>query len=193
MSSRVEVPKGFRLHEGFISRETETALMAQFEQAEKEANDGHYDGFTFMDPEAFDNIFIPTIEHVFARMRMLNAFPTAIGRELVVGCTMIGYEVDGFIKRHVDSDALSGDVVCVLSMGSAAVLNFYRDGTAREYQAVVPPRSLYIMGGESRYKWSHELKPGPWVVQGKKIPRTRRFAMVFYEPGPLYNGELLRY
>lgn len=193
MSKRPEIPKGFRLHEGFISRETEAALMTQFDQAQKEVNDGHYDGFTFMDPLAFDDVFFPTIEHIFARMRMLNCFPAGVGKELVLGCTMIGYEVDGYIRPHVDSEALSGDVVCVLSLGSPAVLNFFRDGPSRSFQAVVPPRSLYVMGGESRYKWSHSIDPGPWVVDGKRIPRSRRYAMVFYEPGPAYDGELLRY
>lgn len=193
MGKHQELPKGLRLHEDFITREAEAALVAQFEGAEKEVNEGHYDGFTFMDPEAFDGIFEPTVEALFVRMRKFNVFPAGIGKQIILGCTMIGYEVDGFIKPHVDSSALSGDVVCVLSMGSSAVIHLYRNGSARECQLLVPPRSLYVMHGEARFDWRHAIHPGPWVLDGRTIPRTRRYAMVFYEPGPMYDGELLYY
>lgn len=186
-------PKGFQLFEGIISREVEAALTAQFEQAEKETHDGHYDAFTFYDPIAFDAIFVPTVRQLFERMRRLAIFPVSQGEPRVLGCTMVGYEVEGGIPRHIDSDALSGDTVCVLSIGSTAVLHFYKQGSNREYQAVIPPRSLYVMAGESRYQWSHAIHPGPWVVEGKPIKRSRRFAILFYEPGPLYDGELLYY
>ena len=94
---------------------------------------------------------------------------------------------DGFIKPHVDSIKYSGDIVSGLSLCSPAIMQLKGD----EEQGMDPtsivrlllrPRSLYILCGEARYKYVHEILVSPegerWA-DGEVVARGRRLSLIF--------------
>jgi alkylated DNA repair dioxygenase AlkB len=71
-----------------------------------------------------------------------------------------------------------GPVVAAFTLGSGAEMVFRRGGEVESLY--VEPGSLYIMSGDARSKWTHEM-PGRKsdMVDGKKIPRGRRISVTF--------------
>jgi len=78
------------------------------------------------------------------------------------------YEPGQKIGKHTDHLTNFGSVIITLSLGSEGVLVFRNSGNVIEIP--VQPRSLLIMTGESRYKWTHELKP----VKARRVSITFR-------------------
>ena len=59
------------------------------------------------------------------------------------------------LSPHVDTHSAFGDTICSLSLKGGVAMVFRRDG---EQKAVyLPPRSLLIMQGESRWAWEHYI------------------------------------
>lgn len=95
---------------------------------------------------------------------------------------------DGFIKPHVDSVKFSGDIVSGLSLCSPAIMQLKGDeeqgmNPSSIVRLLLRPRSLYILSGEARYKYAHEiLAPSPagerWV-DGGVVTRGRRLSLIF--------------
>lgn len=90
---------------------------------------------------------------------------------------------DGRIDHHVDSIKFSGDIVCGISLGSAAIMELKYDADAATaarqlpgrprlvgaeapapdktvIRMRLPRRSLYFLIAESRYCWSHAVLGG---------------------------------
>jgi len=181
---------GLRLFENFISSDLHDKFVAQMDRGVPEQNNGHYDGYDFPDYEAFDAAFYPLVKDVFAKLRELDFFSGE--KDLKLACTLIGYEKDGYITRHVDSQLVSGGTVILVSFLSPVVVNFYSEkGTKEHHKIFVPPRSMYVISGEARYKWSHEILPDETSYDSTPFERGRRYAILFTPPGPLRTGEEL--
>lgn len=80
------------------------------------------------------------------------------------------------ISAHIDSLAY-GEVIRCYSLGSGATMRFtHADGTRRDLY--VEPRSVYVMTGEARYQWKHEMIARKSdVVDGVKQARQRRISI----------------
>ncbi|CAH1984659.1 unnamed protein product [Acanthoscelides obtectus] len=61
------------------------------------------------------------------------------------------------IPHHVDTHSAFEDLIISLSLNSAVVMEFKKDD--RDICVQLPPRSLCIMSGESRYDWTHGITP----------------------------------
>jgi alkylated DNA repair dioxygenase AlkB len=87
------------------------------------------------------------------------------------------YEPGQGISAHIDSAAYGGTILCY-TIGSGATMRFtYNEGKMDLY---VAPRSLYIMEGEARYDWKHEMIARKSdVIQGKRVARGRRLSVTF--------------
>jgi len=87
------------------------------------------------------------------------------------------YEPGQGISKH--TDLLSyGPVIGCYTIGSGAKMYFKKDNEIVELY--VEPNSLYIMSGESRYQWTHEMPSTKTdLVDGKRIPRERRISITF--------------
>ena len=76
-------------------------------------------------------------------------------------CHAIDLHQDGALKAHVDSVRFSGNVVAGLSLLSPSIMRFQPEEQQPQQQQHVdlylPPRSLYVMQGTSRYQYTHEL------------------------------------
>ena len=169
-------------------------FVTQLNQAFYEHNDGHYDGFSFANDKAFDAVFYPMMQCLFRTMKKLEIFVAAPGQQLKLGCSLIGYEANGHISRHIDTTTISGNKVVVFSFGSPCVIHFYQeDPPHRHEKFLVPPQSMYIMQDEARYKWSHEILAEENTYQEKNIGRAKRYSLLLFEPQFAYREELLEY
>ena len=52
---------------------------------------------------------------------------------------------------------------------------------------------MYIMSNESRYEWTHEIRSDHHHYQGQTFPALKRYSILFFEPGPVYDGVLFEY
>lgn len=82
------------------------------------------------------------------------------------------------ISAHVDCVPCFSDAIASLSLGSGAVMQFTNGNEKQELY--LKPRSLIILSGEARYKWTHAIPARKSdVVDGFKIERNRRVSLTF--------------
>jgi alkylated DNA repair dioxygenase AlkB len=87
------------------------------------------------------------------------------------------YEPGQGISAHTDSKEY-GAVIGCYTIGGGCVMKFTKG--EQTFEHYVEPGSLYIMTGEARYEWRHEMPQRKSdLVQGKKIKRERRISITF--------------
>ena len=91
------------------------------------------------------------------------------GRRLDI-CLINQYLPGQGIAEHVDRSDVAGDTVVCFSLGSSAVIVF-RHPDGRRVDLDVPANSMYIMDGESRYVWSHQMPAR--MKDGMRVRGTR--------------------
>lgn len=80
------------------------------------------------------------------------------------------------IAAHIDSTNF-GDTVAGLSIGEDATMIFKRD-TSR-IPVFLPRRSVVIMKGESRYKYTHEIpSTKSYIVNGVKVVKSQSYRRI---------------
>ncbi|MBA2728079.1 MAG: zinc finger MYND domain-containing protein [Parachlamydiaceae bacterium] len=183
---------GLRLIENFISDDLHERFIEQMNRGIPEINNGHYDGYTFKNFEDFDKVFYTLTKDVFLKLKVLNFFSSE-KRPLKLACTLLGYDKNGFITRHVDSPLLSGGTVILISFNSPVVVNFYSQKKTEEQQhkIFIPPKSIYAISGEARYEWSHAILKDENTYNSKEFARGRRYVIVYTPPGSLDRGSVL--
>ena len=92
-------------------------------------------------------------------------------------CIVNNYMPGQGISKHIDHRAY-GDIIGCFTLESGAMMNFhYGKDTVSIYTR---PNSLYVMSGDARYKWAHEMPARKSdIVDGLKIPRGRRVSVTF--------------
>lgn len=99
---------------------------------------------------------------------------------------------DGRISAHVDSTRFSGEVVCGLSLRSPCIMRLRPanvDGTPDPRQLntyvdlLLESRSLYVLQGDGRYNYTHEILPTNTVfnISGEKprlVSREPRYSVI---------------
>lgn len=87
------------------------------------------------------------------------------------------YEPGQGISAHTDVKEY-GVIIGCYTIGSGATMRFTRGD--EKYDIYVEPNSLYVMSGDSRNEWKHEMVPRKSdVVDGVKIERGRRISITF--------------
>jgi hypothetical protein len=100
--------------------------------------------------------------------------------------------VDGGSKD--DGSAAAADSSDGVSKGIENVLNAVhtlvdKTDVHRRYLQYLPPRSLLLMNGDSRYEWTHGIAPRKMdKVNGVVIPRGRRLSLTLRRV--LFDGEV---
>jgi alkylated DNA repair dioxygenase AlkB len=94
-------------------------------------------------------------------------------------CIINFYQPGQGIGAHIDRKEFGGVVVC-FTFGSGREMEFSR-GEDR-YTVYTRPLSMYVMTGESRYEWKHEMR-GRLTdrVNGNITPRGECFSVTFRE------------
>ena len=86
------------------------------------------------------------------------------------------------IAPHVDCVPCFGDVVASVSLGSTCVMNFSKqqDDADERIALFLEPRSVVVLGGESRAHWMHGIAPRKNdSVNGRVYARARRVSLTF--------------
>lgn len=82
------------------------------------------------------------------------------------------------ISAHIDCEPCFGDHIASLSLGSAAIMQFEKDGQREELY--LEPCSLLILSGAARYEWTHAIHARKSdKVNGFKHQRERRVSVTF--------------
>jgi alkylated DNA repair protein alkB family protein 7 len=105
----------------------------------------------------------------------------------------IDLKLDGELKAHVDSVRFSGDLVAGISLLSSSIMRLKPEidgsesissATEEWVDLYLPPRSLYVLSGMSRYEYTHELLPSGSIFRAPngeeiQVDRDRRFSVIF--------------
>ena len=88
------------------------------------------------------------------------------------------YNVGEGCLRHVDDLGFWTDWVMGLSLESGCTIIF-RNGN-KTYPVYLPPRSIYVLTGDVRYQYTHEIEAAKEdIVGGEVIPRGHRTSLTF--------------
>jgi hypothetical protein len=100
------------------------------------------------------------------------------GKDLKFNQVIINkYEPGQGISKHTDAKDY-GPIIGCYTIESGATMKFNKDKDS--VSIYTKPNSLYIMSGDSRYKWTHEMTSTKSDnVDGKRVPRTRRISITF--------------
>lgn len=92
-------------------------------------------------------------------------------------CIVNNYEPgQGFLK-HIDT-LTYGDTIGCFTINTGAIIKFSKDDLF--YNLYTEPNSLYIMTGESRYDWYHEMPNTTFDIDNDTIvERGRRLSITF--------------
>ena len=103
-------------------------------------------------------------------------------KSVLLPCHAIDLKEDGELKAHVDSIRFSGGMVAGLSLLSSSIMRL-RDKD-HFVDLLLPPLSLYVLTGPSRYEYTHELLSGKNPFQYRdgsliQVTRDRRVSIIF--------------
>jgi len=90
---------------------------------------------------------------------------------------------DGEIDPHVENTSFLGDALGGISLVSSCVMRL-QEGDGHEnvgastVDLLLPPRSLYVMFGDARYKYTHEIRHESQLWAGERVPRERRISLI---------------
>ena len=80
------------------------------------------------------------------------------------------------IAAHTDNIKQFGPIIACITLGSGVEIEFTKDGVTQ--YIYVQPNSLYIMSGDARYVWKHEIrKRKSDEVNVLNIPRKKRISL----------------
>lgn len=84
------------------------------------------------------------------------------------------------ISAHTDDPVLFDDEVATLSLGSGTVMTFVNRDTSEVVDVHLPIGSLFVMNGEARYRWTHEIKKRKSdTVNGVSTKRGTRISVTW--------------
>jgi len=103
-------------------------------------------------------------------------------------CLVNEYQPSQGINAHTDAKDY-GAVIGCFTLGSGATMTFKQGATTESIY--VKPNSLYIMSGNSRYTWTHEMPSRKSnMVAGVKIIRERRVSVTFRNVPDAYGKSI---
>ncbi|XP_061165252.1 alkylated DNA repair protein alkB homolog 8-like [Saccostrea echinata] len=167
LSPTSETPPGLIILENFISEEEEKQFLSSVdweapsqERSELKHRQVKHFGFEFkygindVDPDDPLPQGIPNVCSAFLQRALNTGHVTHLPDQLTVN----RYQAGQGIPAHIDTGPAFEDGIMSLSLGSQVLMDFHHpDG--RQLSVLLPPRSLLIMTGESRYMWSHGITP----------------------------------
>jgi len=84
------------------------------------------------------------------------------------------------IAKHIDDIKLYDDGICCFTIGSGATMIFRKKQDNLVVPVHVDRGSVYVMSGDSRYLWTHELPARKTdLVDGVRVERGTRISLTF--------------
>ena len=95
-------------------------------------------------------------------------------------CIVNNYNPGQGISKHFDKITFGNVIGCFTLLGGATMIFRNRNNNKDTYSIYTKPNSLYIMSGDSRYKWTHEMPSTKSdKVNNTIIKRSRRVSITF--------------
>lgn len=171
-------PKGLTYVKQFISPEYQAELMQFIEKQEWDTSISrrtqHY-GYRYNYQDKSAETKLGEIPKVFDGLRksLTEHFGT-IPTQVIIN----EYKPKQGIASHVDHVKYFGPVVASISLLSSLEMELNR-GQEKHCQ-ILHPGSALILSDESRYKWSHQIRPREYdVIDGVEKRRSRRVSITF--------------
>lgn len=84
------------------------------------------------------------------------------------------------IANHVDCEPCFGETIISISLCSASVMDFISLRTQEKIELILEPRSLVVVSGEARHKWTHGIasRKSDYFC-GIKFDRSLRISLTF--------------
>ncbi|XP_072024484.1 alpha-ketoglutarate-dependent dioxygenase alkB homolog 7, mitochondrial-like isoform X2 [Amphiura filiformis] len=173
------VTKNFKVIKNFINEEEEKSMLKEAETYLKRLRYeyDHWDNAIHGYRETEKSRWNDTNKAVLQRVRDA-AFEPGVPQLVLVH--VLDLAKDGYIKPHVDSVKFCGSTVTGLSLLSSSIMRLANEKDPKQWvNILLEPRSLYIMTGQARYDFTHEiLKQEESIFHGKVIPRDRRISIM---------------
>jgi alkylated DNA repair dioxygenase AlkB len=90
------------------------------------------------------------------------------------------YQPGQGIANHIDCEPCFDNTVISISLGSHCVMDFINVKTKQKTEVMLEPRSLVVIFGDARYKWTHGIAQRKTDnFKGIKTDRKLRISMTF--------------
>ena len=119
---------------------------------------------------------LPPWAQSLARRLYKDGYISELPDQLIVN----EYQPGQGIANHIDCEPCFGDTVISISLGSQCVMDFINTKTKEKVDALLEPRSLVVIAGESRKIWTHGIAGRKVDIFGSlKIDRRLRISLTF--------------
>ena len=120
------------------------------------------------------NFLFPLQNSLITKCKELNLIDNSY---LFNQCIVNNYQPGQGISKHIDVKSY-GDVIGCFTLGSTGAMIFRKNKNKVELPVLID--SLYIMSGESRYSWTHEMPSRKYdTINNNKVKRERRISVTF--------------
>ncbi len=120
------------------------------------------------------DIFSELIQNLKQKSQELQLIDSSYSFNQVI---VNNYEPSQGISKHTDIKSY-GAVIGCYTIGSGATMRFRKNNEIVDIY--VKPNSLYIMSGDARYLWTHEMPSTKTdMCDGKRVVRSRRVSITF--------------
>lgn len=161
------MPPGLKLASEILTVQEEAALIALIEEAGlaysayDPGNSRSSTSFGWKYDFAGDT-FVPCapMPQGFRRIAETAAAFAGVEAGDFAECLLNRYEAGAVIQPHFDKPCW--ERVVGVSLGSAAVMEFRKEEDGGGYvheRVMLPPRSIYLLAGDARFRWQHSLPP----------------------------------
>jgi alkylated DNA repair protein alkB family protein 7 len=164
----------------FVTSAEHDALAAEAQASlrRRQYEKGHWDGVIrgFREAQKPLGAWPAGCRAVFERVHA--RFPSPSTQAPMPSVHVLDLAADGVIQRHVDSVKFSGDIVAGISLLSDGVMRLRHETSDAVIALHLPARSLYMLCGEARYHWGHEVPAGTVDFKGTPVTRGRRVSLI---------------
>ena len=172
---------------GYLDQQTHDRLLAEVDRQPWQMSVGHnvqIYGYHYSHRrrEAFRIGAMPPWVAELAHRLHRDGHAARVPNQLVVN----EYPPGTGIFEHQDQ-AVFGDVVISISLGSTCVMRFTREDSDAVKEILLEPASALILTGEARWQWKHGIPARESdVVDGRELIRARRISLTFRDvPEPV--------
>jgi alkylated DNA repair dioxygenase AlkB len=178
-----KLPKGLVIIPNYITQEQEEAYLkrvyaAQWSNSLKRRTQHFGYSYDYKSRNAAKKVEpLPGYTHQLCERLVKDGYFEKFPEQLIVN----EYTPGQGISAHVDS-CVFGDPVVSLSLSSATCIVFTELSTQKRVDLYVKPRTLLIMSGDSRWKWSHAIPSRRSDYSSdlcEMVPRDTRVSLTF--------------
>jgi len=182
--TRVSLPSGARVVQGFAQPEQEEDLLAQVDasgwRSDLKRRVQHYGWrYDYLARRVTEDMALGALPDWLARLAEIVGAESGFERkpdQVIINEYLPGQG----ISAHVDCEPCFGPTIASMGLGGSAQMTFKHRSNGNRYSLTLQPRMLLILSGEARYDWTHEIPARKSdLIDGGRHARTRRVSLTF--------------